>query len=667
MHLDSVLEAQSKHARYNASESGKERRKRYRKNSGKFTTSAKYLSKPFIAVDGKSYRKSDGTEVYFYLALSTGESIYREEGLGTLEILRFLSRHLPESSEATPVIYGGGVDFNHWIADLKESELRYLYDSTFRDKPVSFGAYEIRWQRSHSFSIRSGGGKLVTINDVSGFFQSGLVPALKEWLPESPLVNSIEKHRKPSGYSLDERERAITCNTAETEALVILCTMLREYLDAHGLRPRRWQGPGNSVVTLFRRHDVKSAMDKEIPEKVAKAARFAYAGGRIEVVRFGSVTDKPSYQYDINSAYPHAMTLLPKLSGGSWEYFEGDPGEHPFALYKVSFDAKGSVLPSPVFIRGNLGSISYPIHGGNWIWSPEMEALRAWSNSGHGSFNVVEAWTFTPDSERKPFAFIADLYEERQELKRLGDPAEDAIKKVLNSIYGKLAQQLGFLEARGRRAEEIPPYHQLEWAGYVTSFTRAQMLKASLLNPAAIIAFETDALFSSEPLDLPLSSSLGEWKESSFERLTYVQSGVYAGNKSSGESVVKTRGFDLSSVNEKLLIEALGKSPEKRFVGANELSFIGLGLAVSYPTMENWRKTIPARRLLRCEPTGKRVHAACPCGDYDDFGISLGFWHTTICPIREDRVSREYPVQWINPDPEMLRLAKLRAAVNEWD
>src|SRR4030042_1716914 len=73
--------------------------------------------------------------------------------------------------------------------------------------------------------------------------------------------------------------------------------------------------------------------------------------------------------------------------------------------------------------------------------------------------------------------------------------------------------------AAGRRRP--PPFHELAWAGYVTSTCRAMVLRAVLSDLDSVIAFETDAVFTTCPLPATLGSGRGEWEETAFSSLAY--------------------------------------------------------------------------------------------------------------------------------------------------
>jgi hypothetical protein len=129
------------------------------------------------------------------------------------------------------------------------------------------------------------------------------------------------------------------------------------------------------------------------------------------------------------------------------------------------------------------------------------------------------------------------MYEQRKAYKEAGNPTQRAIKLCLNSLYGKLAQLAGGVD-------KAPKFHQLEWAGYITSQTRAAIYNAIMLNPQAIIAAETDAVFSTEPLDLDIGTGLGQWECSTFKEIVYIQNGLYYAVQEDDQIVCRYRGMD---------------------------------------------------------------------------------------------------------------------------
>src|SRR4029077_14096126 len=113
-----------------------------------------------------------------------------------------------------------------------------------------------------------------------------------------------------------------------------------------------------------------------------------------------------------------------------------------------------------------------------------------------------------------PFDWVGEWYYMRQAMDAAGDPRQWWLKLILNSLYGKFAQQVG-------RAV----WHSWLWAGMITAHTRAQLLSAIALDPTAVVMTATDAVYSTRGLELPISSSLGDWEGQALGEAFVVQSG----------------------------------------------------------------------------------------------------------------------------------------------
>lgn len=644
-------------------------RRKYRHDNSKWQTDETYLSREFVAWDGEGITTDDGIHRYVMLAVkSATDSDYlaNPHGLGTAQIFDFVLAAGERNAGAIHVVYGGGYDFNMWLRDVSESELRHIYSSKF----AKWHGYRIAWRQGKSFylcRLNALGEKIgsgVTIYDVVSFFQCPFVAACDDYLGERFHNRDMIVANKALRSSFTEADipTVRTYNDAELVNLLALMNELRVRLNKVGLRPRRWDGPGAVASALLLREGIKEAQ-KESPPEVAEAARYAYAGGRFEVIKFGHV-ERKAYEYDVNSAYPSALRSVPNLAKGYWTHHDSDPGQLPFALYHVTSKAYRSDIPAPLFRRDANGTICYPLSVTGWYWSPEVEALRAYCERGYGEYTIDSVWEFRATSDDSPFHFIEPLYNKRRALKKAKDGAHVGIKLALNSLYGKLAQQVGW-ERKPDGTLRIPPFHQLEWAGYTTSHCRATVLKAALTDMDAVIAFETDALFTNRKLPVPMGSNLGDFEYVEFGSLTYVQSGMYFGNLADGKPVNKTRGVDRGSLTREMVLEKLAeKKAADRYVAAHLTRFIGAGVALSQ-SFKRWRiwETITKRMTL--EPTGKRMHLECAA--CSPAGIAFGEWHETMCPFLTDEHSAEFPIAWINPDPAMTMLEELRDVPNEYE
>lgn len=650
----------------------KGRRTAYRRENSKWETDASYLSHPFVAWDGEGITTPDGVHRYVMLAVKSrtdSDYIQNVHGLGTAEIFDFVMAFKErEEKGSINVIYGGGYDFNMFFRDLPKEVVDRLYHSDY----ARWQGYRLAWRPGKSFYI----GKLnafgkpikgsgVTFYDVVSFFQCPFVKACDDYLGSNFYERDkiVANKALRSSFTEDDVPTVRDYNDAELYNLLALMEELRLRLNRCGLRPRRWDGPGAVASALLLRENVKDGM-AETPAEVARASRYAYAGGRFEVIQFGNYDGKV-YEYDVNSAYPAALRSVPDLRRGRWEYVKGDPGNVSFGIFHVRYSGSDPSIPGAFFRRDQNGTICYPMEAEGWYWTPEVAVGRDYCARGHGKMEITEAWVFRPDRDaEKPFAFIDALYLKRKALKKAKDGAHVGIKLALNSLYGKLAQQVGARIDKETGEWRKPPFHQLEWAGYTTSWCRARVLAAVMDNLSEVIAFETDAVFTTCKLDVDEGEELGAFEYTEFDNLLYVQSGMYFG-LSEGKEVEKTRGVDRGELHREMVLDRMRlPRAEDRKATAKLTRFVGAGIALSQ-SWERWRTWEVMEKKLTLEPTGKRVHM-CECmtveyveGRLVEHGITDGL-HRTACPMLNYSHSCEFPIVWINPNPDMRELEELR-------
>lgn len=656
--------------------SDNEVRRRYRTRNSKHETDAHYLARPIIMLDGEGLTIAEnGEHIYtMFGGMSSVDMQYRSitnlSGLSSAWIFDFILELAADTPGAIIAIYGGSYDFNMMLRDLTREDAERIYKTGH----LYWDDFTLTWRRGKNFRIGRGS-ESAMIYDVVSFFQRPFVDACDEYLcalghdhkDENGYIlhpvdcwenrNGIIRDKAKRGsFTVDDMAEMGDYNASELRNGIRLIQELRARLNKVTLRPRRWDGPGAIAASLLLRERIKEAM-KPAPNAVAQAARHAYAGGRFEVLRFGHV-ERPAWEYDINSAYPSALRNVPNLARGEWEYTPaGEPITSRFALVRIQSHAYRTDVPAPLFCRLPNGSICYPQDVTGWYWTPEYDAVRAYAEAGYGEYRVLGAWQYREDVlAPAPFGFIEPLFLKRKALKKGKDGAHVGIKLALNSLYGKLAQQVGAKYDAKTGTWRLPPFHQIEWAGYTTSHCRAELLKAALTNMSAIIAFETDALFSTAPLSIMTGEDLGDFEVVAFTNLTYVQSGVYFADNVDGTSVTKSRGVDRGDLNRAMVLDAFVKPiAAERVVKTSLTRFVGLGVALAQ-NFERWRRWEKLEKAITVEPIGKRIHSPyCGCTE-----MTLGVWHETLCPYMGDLESAEYPVAWINPNPAMSELEELR-------
>jgi hypothetical protein len=651
--VTSIPETQSgavRSAKYKKTAKGRRTENKYQRK----IREAAYLARDFVAWDGEGVTRSPGAKQdYVLFASSRGARITSERYLSTTAILSFILK--VNDPSAVNVIYGASYDWNMWLRDLPRETLEQLYQTG----AAVWGRYwfKLRLGKMFHFGVR-GTKTSALFYDVMPFFQRSFVKACDAYLGAEFFERElIVKNKMLRGdFTQDDLAEMTRYTDAELVNLVRLMGELRSRLHRVGLKVSRWDGPGAIAVSLFQRHGIKEHLSRT-GRWMSHAVQSAYFGGRFEVLKTGYVRESV-WEYDVNSAYPWALQDVPSMAGGRWDTVKGAPPDAPdFALYHLTYS--GNVdhadFPQPFpFRRAKDGNVCYPFHTTGWYWGPEYRAGMAFVERWGGSITVHETRVFVPATDTKPFAFIGPIYTQRQKLKKCKDGAHVGIKLGLNSLYGKLAQQVGWRETpNGLR---LPPYHQLEWAGYATSRCRAAVFSAILDSPGDVVAFETDAMFVRAPLNVAEGEELGQWESTEFTDMLYMQSGTYFAHEVDGTAVNKTRGVDRGELTFDNAYDAL--KSDSPTLDAKLTRFYGLGLALAQ-NFDKWLTWDTMTKHVKVYPTGKRVHDDFEC--WCSVGADrTGTWHRTYpYGAREGDVSAPFPLEW--EDGELAgHYAKLR-------
>lgn len=545
----------------------------------------------FVAVDGEGFNEGPDETIrigkdgvykttryhhYAYLAASDGSEEYAETGrISSKKCLDFLLAIKQNNPNALPVVFSGSYDVCHMLAfGLEQDEIKHLLHGDpddpvpeeFRRKILDVSLiekgeghdYRIEYRPRKSLSIwrwpygadkfeekRKCDGSTkwqysandhVVLWDVWGFFQGSFAQAMENWLPGHPDAEFIKTMKAGrSVFSRSEIDTIKHYNQLELKCLVEIMERLRTAIATMGLTITRWDGSGAISGAMLKHHNIKNYM-ATCPDEVFEAATIGYSGGHIEAYMLGTA-HQSVFHDDINSAYPAEFLNLPSLADGTWQLDgTGDPPAG-FTIVCVEFHYRYGMPFYPLFYRTDGGSIIYPQRGAGWYWYPEFVAGRDFARKfGAQVFRVVKWHHFKEDDPTlRPFAFIADLYEQRKAIiaqtRATGVPngAQHTYKLAYNGGYGKTVQQVGARVDWAAR-EIIPPaYFQLEWGGYITAGARAKLMQAAMQKPHAIIAVATDGIYSLERLDLdrPAGKILGAWEETVHQGMTLVMPGVY--------------------------------------------------------------------------------------------------------------------------------------------
>jgi hypothetical protein len=521
----------------------------------------------FVSVDGEGITV-DGVHKYTLLGVGQNQ-IENGNGLEWDEILEFLYSHYQKKSAYTGFFLG--YDFTQWFSKLPEERANMLLTIEGRAKrkrKLKNGAthnvapHSVEYQRwqfdilgSKRLRIRP---KLcdcivqscpcrpkppwMYICDAGGFFQTSLVKVIDPRNWKEPLVTPEEFNKIVSGKArrgsseLQPEDREY--NRLENEILSRTLTELDRGFRQLGifLSPSQWFGPGQAAQEWLKMQPIPTRTEMENllegwPQGLLEALRGSYFGGWFEIFIHGLIPG-PSYEYDINNAYPYIISHLPCLFHGEWQEGIGRPdvGTKEYCLVQARvwsespnngyyiYDKEhyiGSMLH-----RDDHGRISRPIITEGWFWWHELEAARKAKCITRISGDRIFKWyKYIPCDCPPPAREMESLYLVRV---RMGKDTAigKAAKLVAVSAYGKFAQSVGH-----------PLFGNPIYASLITAGTRAMILDAIATHPggkAAVEMVATDGVFFLDPHPLlSISDKLGEWSYQERQNLTLFKPGVY--------------------------------------------------------------------------------------------------------------------------------------------
>lgn len=517
------------------------------------------LDMPICGIDGEGKSRANGRHDYTqFVAVSErgGRWCYPEDGadrghISTEACLDFIMR-MPD--DHVYLGYGLSYDTNMWLRDVPN----LFVDMLLADGKRRYKQFEIEWVERKYMTIRAYG-RSRTVYDVLAFFQVPFVSpdpsivkgACDAWLPDSG--DEIEFVRVMKGlrgnFQNVPDEDIVRYTFTECEMLVRLMRKFIDALKACKVKPRALYGPGAVASAYLEKMGVKRYMPSIegagsllLVDPLATLSRCAYFGGRFDAAVFGWLED--CYQNDIKSAYPSIARYLPCLKCCEWVQ-----DLHPryatlakHGLYHVSWSVPSRSRWGPFPHRTPQGLIYYPYDGAGWYHAEEVRAAIEFY--GEDAIKITEGWALISRCDHRPFDFIDSLYALRKELESTGNYDQGiVIKLILNSLYGKLAQQVG------HRKDRPPPFQCFFWAGAITAGTRAQILRTLAMDPEKVISIATDGIVATERLDLEYGEELGDWEVKHLPTFAQLSNGVYHAVDDKGKKIDRARGLGRGVLN----------------------------------------------------------------------------------------------------------------------
>jgi hypothetical protein len=619
----------------------------------------------FIFWDGEECRDAG----YCLFGASTGGTAPRDNAdtsptylqrpyLRTADMLDLLLSVASENPGASHVWFNGDYDVNQI---LREVPWKFLITLRHKGK-VSWRGYRLEHIPGKIFKV-SDGTRSVRVDDCFSFFRSRFDKALHKWeIGSREILGTITDGKdNRDNFRYRDIDQIRYYWSWEVRLGCFLMEKIKSIAHGAGYQVTNWHGPGALAAYSLKAHGVSSLM-KMSPGAVLESSLAAYAGGWFERFKMGRYQGDV-YTYDINSAYVYAMSLLPDLAQGTWRHVRFRDRDQATAMvrsadarfglfhYNWSADIHGYLascrgIPFPLFHREANGNIRRPPKSSGWVWTPEAAELSAIPYA-----ELTEAWIFEHDITDRPFAWVQDDYNKRLQLIEAGDPSEKILKWALASYYGRIAQRTGWNE----ETKAAPPFHQIEWAGWITSKCRGMIYRPAMESGKqnGLVSIDTDGIISTTripELENGTGTGLGQWKVEKFDELIYLQNGVYWLRGDNGWEEPKLRGIPKTRLHDPSVAMRALESGEP--ISFDRRGFTGYrqAMGTDRSLWRTWGDHPVSVDFLNC---GGRVHIERLCRTCR-MGVP-GFAHAlhdlAAVPARSE-VSSPHRVPWLESHDE---------------
>lgn len=332
--------------------------------------------------------------------------------------------------------------------------------------------------------------KKLDIHDHGTAFTGGLEAVIDAWRPEldpaSRETIAWGKEARKTGFDGATAEQIAAYSEAEclADARTVrkLLMMLRKTAGIP-MTGVKLYGSGSIAAQAFKHYGAPKGDDCD--QEHEDISRATYFGGAIETPVIGLI-EAIVESVDINSAYPDKMRHLPCMRKGHGHWNTRKPGRRQLegatvgnVLCEWDVSDVETALP-PFAVRDLKGNVYRPLLSAEPTWVTLAEYVAAVERYGARIRHRRTLWWEQDCECPPPFAFIVELYEERQRVKARMDETEYgseeyweldarqmAIKLIINSCYGKLAQS----------RPTVGTYTNFHYASYITGATRAQLCR----------------------------------------------------------------------------------------------------------------------------------------------------------------------------------------------
>jgi DNA polymerase type B, organellar and viral len=523
----------------------------------------------YIGIDGEGQGKAEHKYVLLAASDEAGERTWiakPEAGRDRLTTQQCLELIIQLPQQHTKVFsYSFNYDLTKLLTDVDDSTLYYLFRPELRQRAHDAfkGPWPVKW---NEWKLNLQGTKFtvylaedekkegeepahrVTVWDLFRFYQSKFVNALKDWkVGNKELWDRMALMKdKRAEFDKESPDAVLAYCLSECRSMAELGRRLVEAHNDAELKLKAYYGAGSSGAAMLDKMGIKAKIAKNAPDEMKEPVATAFFGGRFENSVVGNI-EGTVYGYDISSAYPYQLYMLPCLEHARWRHTtkRADIDNCKQALVSYVLHSSNHVITNwaPFPFRESSGTISYPRRsGGGWVWHNEYLAGERMAPE---CVEFIEAWVYESDCVCRPFHQLPQFYLDRLRIGKEGPGI--VLKLAMNSCYGKLAQSVG-----------NALYNSWIWAGMITSGCRAQILDLIGLHKdrSNVLMIATDGVYTRERIECPepmftgtnvlidgKRKPLGGWEEKIHNRGVFVaRPGIYFPLSPTLEEIKDVRG-----------------------------------------------------------------------------------------------------------------------------
>jgi len=466
----------------------------------------------------------------------------------------------------------------NWFYNIKfdfESIIKYLdYDelvTLYQERRIIKNSFTIVYLDKKFFAVLDKNGHNYYFYDLFNFLDTSLNKASKKFLNDKKLdVIDSSRLNIDLDYWKTEKENIIKYCIYDANLTKRLADYFWNLLYQNmNYAPKRPFSKGKLSEEYFLKMCYIPtinllANDKRFGINVLNYAYNSYYGGRFELLKRGYFPKV--YTYDIKSAYPAQIANLIDFTKGKWEITHNkNPTSDAYeGFYQVKINCQESYF-SPIVKKEHELSLYPNGRFEQYLCKSEIDFIK--ENFENIEITIKTGYEFFEKDLIYPYKKEVEYLYRWKETEQDED-IKYVVKIILNSLYGKTIQVVGFSDKKNVRTGKLfnPIY-----ASLITAKTRIKLLELACQKPESIIMFSTDGVHSDKPLKVGSKPNLGDFATDFSGEGVYLMSDVYnlwndkkTKNKLRGFSLAMEKDIDSDGILLKDILENMN-TPEYKY------------------------------------------------------------------------------------------------------